>query len=656
MDMQPGYKVSIIIVSYNVSHFLELCLDSVMQATKGIAAEVIVVDNLSTDESCAMVAQQFSSVKLISNKYNAGFSKANNQGIAIARGEYIHFLNPDTILTEDFYVATLAYMDAHPDTGALGPRLIDGRGQYAPDSKKSFPGFWTSVYKVTGLAKLFPRSTRFNKYYAAGIDELETASTDILSGCCLLVRKTAMEEAGGGFDESYFMYCEDVDLCHRIGLLGYKNIYFPQTTVLHYKGESTRKLSYKYMKVFYTAHALFVKKYYPKNLGIIYISALKIVLAIRNFFNWGRHIFSLFKLSLLDAVLLSLTMILTIHVWFSEVVDVPPQQPATIAKTVMTFVLIWISSLFLNGAYDKPFSVFKAARGMVLGSIVVLASYALLPFDWRYSRAVVLISALFGMIAILLARWVLARFNLIKLVPRGKIDYAAAIVASKGAYPATKAQLKNAQYNMEILGRVTPSAIQEEGSLCALPDLPSIQKLYEINEIIYNSRSLTYAAILQSMQDCAPAPFYKIHVGNALVGSNLQKHPAEEFRLNSSYTLDSKSSRRNKRIFDLLAGLLLLLLYPFIYKRVRHPKGLLPNLWQVLKGKKTWIGYPEAYCKSRQLPKLKPAVSWPFPVLENEETKEVHRLQIAEIYATNYSVMDDLRLLWINFKFLGENV
>ena len=209
-------SISVIIVSYNVRYFLELCLDSVFNSLKGIDSEVIVIDNNSTDESCALVKERFPQVRLIANNYNAGFSKANNQGVAIAVGTYIHFLNPDTVVPEDFYRQALQFMVKHNNAGCLGPRIIDGRGQYSPDSKKSFPSFWPSVYKVAGLSSLLPRSPRFNKYYAAHVGEQETAPVDILSGCCLLVRREAMDKAGGSFDESYFMYCEDFDLCHRI--------------------------------------------------------------------------------------------------------------------------------------------------------------------------------------------------------------------------------------------------------------------------------------------------------------------------------------------------------------------------------------------------------------------------------------------------------
>src|SRR5690606_24222269 len=398
------------------------------------------------------------------------------------------------------------------------------------------------------------------------------------------------------------------------------------------------------------------KKYYPKRLGAIYVAALKMILGIRNFFNWGRHLFSLLKVSLLDAVLLFITLPIFCNFWFAYVADVLLENDSALINTAPIFVLICLLSLFLNGAYDKPFSLLKAGRGMTLGSIIVLAGYALLPMELRYSRAVILISAAVGTLFILIARWLLSKFKLIKLVPRGKVDYSAVIVADKAHFPTTKAQLKNEQYNLDIIGRVEPQNQLTEGSLCVLDDLPTIQKTYEINEIIYNVKELSYQKVLDSMQACAPAPFYKIHIGNALVGSNLQRNPAEEFHLNSNYILAGKQTRRYKRIFDIVSSLIFFVLYPFLLSKLRKPKGFLQNISAVFKGQMTWVGYPETYCKSRQLPKLPRAVSWPFPMQEHKEIKEVHRLQIAEIYASNYSLGDDIRLLWINFKFLGEKV
>lgn len=650
-------KLSVIIVSYNVQYFLELCLDSVMRAIKDIDAEVIVVDNNSSDDSCILVEEKFDTVILLANKDNKGFSKANNQGLGQAKGEYIHFLNPDTVVPEDFYTRTLAYLDQHPDTGCLGPRLIDGRGVYAPDAKKSFPSFWTSVYKVMGLSKLFPNSKTFNRYYAAQVGERETAAIDILSGCCLLVRRSAMEQAGGGFDESYFMYCEDVDLCHRIKIAGYQNIYFPEVSVIHYKGESTRKLSYRYMKVFYDAHALFVKKYYPRRLGAIYIAALRMVLGIRNILNWSRHLFSLFKMFLLDAILLTCVTLLIKDFWFETVANVQPENNDVLLKTIPVFVIIWLLSLFLNGAYDKPFSLFKAGRGMVLGTVLVLAGYGLFPLEYRYSRGVVLFSGMTGAVIILLVRWLLSLLNWIKLVPRGKVDYKAAIVGKVEDYAETSYVLEQTHYNLELIGRITPEAESARRVLGHIADLPQIQKLYRINELIFNSGSVSYLEIMEQMERCAPDPFYKIHVpgSEALVGSNNSRHYAEEFSLDKKYSIGAADHRRNKRITDIFVSCLFFISYPLMMLKVKNRKGFWNNILKVMQGKKTWVGYTAAIAKEAQLPELKPAVLPPYILIEKYSPDHFNNIHLSEQYAINYATLDDLRIIWINFKYLGEN-
>ena len=168
-NFAPVVLLSVIIVSYNVRHFLDLCLHSVLRAAEGLPVEVIVVDNASADDSVAWVERHFPEIKVIANRENTGFSKANNQGVEIATGKYILFLNPDTVMPEDFFRKTIPYVEAHPEVGALGPRLIDGKGQFAPDSKKGFPSFGIALFKTIGLHKVFPKSRLFNGYYAPHI-------------------------------------------------------------------------------------------------------------------------------------------------------------------------------------------------------------------------------------------------------------------------------------------------------------------------------------------------------------------------------------------------------------------------------------------------------------------------------------------------------
>ncbi|MBA3971510.1 MAG: glycosyltransferase family 2 protein, partial [Bacteroidetes bacterium] len=257
-------KLSVIIVNYNVQHFLEQCLHSVRKAVKNVSAEIFVVDNNSVDGSTAMVKQKFPEVQLIENKKNTGFSFANNQAMRIANGEYILLLNPDTVVEEDTFEKVIAFMDAHPDAGGLGVKMLDGKGNFLPESKRGLPTPAVAFYKIFGLSRLFPRSKTFGKYHLGFLDKDKTHEVDILSGAFMLMRKSVLDKVGL-LDETFFMYGEDIDLSYRIQLGGYKNYYFPETRIIHYKGESTKKSSVNYVFVFYKAMVIFAQKHFSQN-------------------------------------------------------------------------------------------------------------------------------------------------------------------------------------------------------------------------------------------------------------------------------------------------------------------------------------------------------------------------------------------------------
>ena len=261
--------LSVIIVSYNVKYFLEQCLCSVEKAihywnsNKNQGIEVIVVDNNSSDNTVSYLNSGFSSVNLISNKTNVGFSKANNIAIRKATGEYFLFLNPDTIIPENFFTECLSFLTTHKDAGGVGVKMIDGRGQYLKESKRGFPKPWVSFYKLTGITSLFPTSGKFARYYLGHLDKNKVQQVDALSGACMFVSRIAIEKAGT-FDERFFMYAEDIDLSYRIVRSGLKNYYLPSPVIIHFKGESTKK-DFKYVKMFYGAMVEFVEKHYRHN-------------------------------------------------------------------------------------------------------------------------------------------------------------------------------------------------------------------------------------------------------------------------------------------------------------------------------------------------------------------------------------------------------
>ncbi len=247
-------KLSVVILNYNVRYFLEQCILSVHKAIENLDAEIIVIDNDSKDDSCEMVKTLFPNVILIENKENVGFSKANNQAVAVAKGEYLCILNPDTAVAEDTFLKTIAYSESIENIGALGVYLMDGTGNYLPESKRNLPTPKVSLMKLTGFAK---------KYYSNHISETSEGEVEVLVGAFMLLKRSIYNEVGG-FDEDYFMYGEDIDLSYKITQAGYKNHYLGNTTLLHYKGESTKKDD-AYFERFYGAMQIFYGKHFNKN-------------------------------------------------------------------------------------------------------------------------------------------------------------------------------------------------------------------------------------------------------------------------------------------------------------------------------------------------------------------------------------------------------
>lgn len=260
-------KLSVIIISYNVRHYIEQCLHSVWAAAEAgaIETEVFVVDNASSDNSVAYLRQrfpagQYPSLKLIANSRNVGFGRANNQAARLATGDYILFLNPDTLLTEQTLARCIGFADAHPDMGGIGVKMLKPNGEFAFESRRGLPTPWTAFCKMSGLSAAFPRSRTFGKYYMRYLDEDKAESIEIISGAFFLTRKATLDKCGL-FDEDFFMYGEDIDLSYRMLLAGFRNYYVP-APILHYKGESTQKSSYRYVHVFYEAMLIFFKKHF----------------------------------------------------------------------------------------------------------------------------------------------------------------------------------------------------------------------------------------------------------------------------------------------------------------------------------------------------------------------------------------------------------
>lgn len=288
----PGENVdlSIVIVNYNVKHYVEQCLDSVFRSTGTFSKEVFVVDNVSSDGSVPYLRERYPQVHFIQNEENVGFARANNQAIRQSTGRYVLLLNPDTILAEPTLADSLRLMDSRPDVGGLGTRMLRTDGSFALESRRGLPTPFVAFCKMTGLTKMFPYSRTFGRYYMRYLDENEVNEMDVISGAFMLLRREAIE-AAGMLDETFFMYGEDIDLSYRLLKAGFKNCYSP-SPILHYKGESTEKSSFRYVYTFYKAMQLFFNKHFHRY-GILITLPISAAIWVRSAFaylgNQFRH-------------------------------------------------------------------------------------------------------------------------------------------------------------------------------------------------------------------------------------------------------------------------------------------------------------------------------------------------------------------------------
>lgn len=273
--------LSVVIVSYNSRHFIQLCLDSLSSALDDIKAEVIVVDNQSSDDSCVLIKSKYPWVTLIENNDNIGFGRANNIAIRMAKGQHTLLLNPDTLVSKASIVSSMQLLDEDESNGAVGIKMIDGGGLFLPESKRGLPTPKVAFYKAFGLAKCFPHSPEFARYYLGHLPNDQRAEVEVLAGAYMLIRTDVLMKCDG-FDEAFFMYGEDIDLSYRISKLGYRILYNPEFPIVHFKGESAGRDA-AWTQRFYDAMHLFSEKHFS-NQGTVLNLVINIGIKVRKQF------------------------------------------------------------------------------------------------------------------------------------------------------------------------------------------------------------------------------------------------------------------------------------------------------------------------------------------------------------------------------------
>jgi O-antigen biosynthesis protein len=650
IESTQKYDLSVVIVNYNVVFFLEQCLNSVFAASKNLNVQVFVVDNNSVDGSINMLKENFSSVILIENKENVGFSKANNQAIKQANSPYVLLLNPDTVIEEDTFDKCIDFMNSNADCGGLGLRMLDGKGNFLPESKRGFPSPSVAFYKIFGLSYLFPKSQKFGRYHLGFLSEFEVNEVDVLSGAFMLLRTETLEKVGL-LDEQFFMYGEDIDLSYRIKLGGYKNYYFPETKIIHYKGESTKKSSVNYVFVFYKAMILFAKKHFSNKNANLFSFAINLAIYMRASLSLINRFVKKIATPFLNAALTYSALFFLADYWRNAAIQFPEY---VFYISIPLYIFIFILFAWLIGVYDKGIRNHIIWKSTIFSSIFILVIYALLPKDWQFSRLFILTASL---VFVLQHYVVLITQNLLKTHKIGlpsTLKKHFAIVGEKAEFKRVKKLLDLTYPTIESIIGVYIDKNYEEASGSNL-QLNEIIQVHGINEIIYCAKDIRAKEIIEGMSKVEGQDIeFKIAQPNTsyLIGSNSIDNAGDFYALNFS-ALSKAENIRSKRLFDIFFSVFLLLLSPILLLFIKLKINFLSNLLRILCGKKSFVGYlNQSDGTKTNLPKIKPGILEPFTVSEELTIDKKEELNL--LYAKQYSFIFDFEVLLRKWRLLGE--
>jgi GT2 family glycosyltransferase len=646
-------KLSIVIVNYNVEYFLEQCLLSVEKAKAGLDIEVFVVDNNSVDGSVNMVRQRFPWVILLENSENVGFSRANNQAMLISSGDYILLLNPDTVIEEDTLLKCLAFMEKHPDTGGLGVRMIDGKGGFLPESKRGLPNPATAFYKISGISALFRKSPRFNYYHLGHLDPSKIWEIDILSGAFMMMRKKALDKVGL-LDEAFFMYGEDIDLSWRLKKAGYKNYYFPETTIIHYKGESTKKGSLNYVFVFYRAMLIFARKHFSTGNARIFSALINLAIYLRASLAIAVRFFRQTAAPMLDIAGIFALLWVTKELYQRTTGII--YNDSLVALALLSYALIWASSAWLSGAYDRPYKVANILRAAVLGMVLILLGYSMLPEEWRFSRAIILLGLPGATAVFFIVRTSLSFLFSAWFAFAGNKERRYAIVGERDEVERVNTLLAQTGRLIGIAIPVSPDKMDSRDYFVGnLAQLSEIVRVHKIDEVVFCARDISAGNIMSSMGT----------LGNS--GTDFKIAPPETLYLIGSNSVDSSGdlfvmdvngvnrleNKRARRLLDILISLAAMLISPVLIWVQKRPSGLIRNIVNVLAGRMTWVGYAPGG-SSMRLPRLPQSVLNPAQVLPESVVNQETIDRINVVYAKDYSPWRDLALLMSSIRQLGS--
>lgn len=683
-------KLTIIIVNYNVKELLDQAIVSIKKACKHIDHELIVVDNASSDGSVELVQKKFPEVKLIINKENKGFASANNQAIKQAAGEFILLINPDTIVQEDTFTVILNFFETHPECGMLGCKILNPDGSLQLPCRRSFPTPWIAFTKIIGFSKLFPKSRLFGKYNLTYLNPDQTYEVEAISGSFMFFRRKVVEDVGY-LDESFFMYGEDLDWCFRIREAGWKIYYLPETKIIHFKGESSKKSEVDLTIQFYRAMKLFVEKHYhnrylhvPQWLLMLGITLRASLTFLNKFLLWIWP-------GLIDFLLLNLSIILAILIRFHNLIHL---RAYLIVMTVYSSV--WLFSLIVAGGYGRTkFSSLRTTYGVLVG-LVLNTSLTFFFNQYAFSRAVVLISGTLNIL--FLAGWrfgikILSRFQIFpfkNVLGKTLLKRRAIIVAPQDSGQKIAAKLKKRlDTGYEVCGIVVPDPISVNAKSQVAPILGDLKYLdafirqNRAQEIIFSTEQISYDQILEIIAHTRKRGVnFKLIPGSmdVIIGKASIEYIGDLPLMDIEYNLTRPINIYTKRFLDIVfsfLGLVLFLpeilclkmikriklkkkkifstnskpidIFEFDDARLSNRQKKLPYLWSIFIGNLSIVGSEIVEIDSdrptRNCLDLKPGLTGLFQINKNNALTAADSERYNLYYLKNYSLLLDIEII-----------
>jgi GT2 family glycosyltransferase len=585
--------VSVVIVNYNVKDFLLQCLRSLQQSSVAAETEIIVVDNDSSDGSLEFLKPLFPEVHFIASKENLGFGRANNLGINIAKGEFILLLNPDTIVSENTLEKMAEYMRAHTEVGMCGCKVLNPDGTFQLACRRGFPTPWASFCKIFGLQSLFPNSKLFAQYNQTFRSTDETYYIDALIGAFMFARREALLQAEG-FDPAFFMYGEDLDLCYRIQQNGWKVAYVPTTSIIHFKGESTRRSTLNEIKVFYQAMEIFAKKHFSASL--VFLTFLRLGIWLRSILAYVNRFKRSLGILLLDVASINLALMVATKVRFDQFLGFPDYAYPTVFIAVTAVMLA--SMISVGEYFEEKVSFRKAFLGLMV-SFFILSSLTYFFKDFGFSRGVLVMTVGLTVVSAALSRIFLSVYDksLGKEADRRVLIVGLTEEGEKLVNALQTAERRNAHLVGAVSVEHTPKLDFAGLKILGNVDyLPKLIEDFKIHEVVIADTALSQNAIMRIIMSVA-LPSVRFHIAQEYgdvvaariisevsgTSSGIQKYPITRFRY-----------RLLKRAFDIAAGIFFLTIaLPIVFLLFKNSP--FKKIWRVLKGELSIVGlYPDA--------------------------------------------------------------